>query len=917
MELIKMNENIVKIQFGEVSGTGIIIYSDKDNFAVIVTAGHCLKKMGNNLEGIKFQRENKSEVINCVKAEEADVAFVICSNFPYREILWKFKDNNCNNIARACVEGFPTNKESEKDEYKGDFTDIQYQKSQELYIGKFNEDIGEEKSNLMNGMSGSPVYDQESKELYGMYLGSLEKNYDYNENRILPISVILRLAGRHDVIYFRKDIKQGDLGLYNKRKYSKALSNSLLDLTKYENLKFLLLGKSGSGKSAFIRSFLKHKDLIHSTGEGRTTRINCEYKIIYGDYDQNKKPCVTIKFYDKSMFADSRWRMIEDKIKGVGDSCEAGTLFKILCRDKGFFSIDEFDDESYKRIIEIFEEIFMTNENEKIEIKICDDDESHDIYASVNRFYEDCFSFLKEKLNIESKKINLEDYKEDEISFLDLCIHEVKGRTYAGLVEKIEVYDRICDEYCHVCEELNIGSILFVDTYGLDHVSDDDKNKVKKRLSDLICTKYEKIKNVLYIRKLNSDSPNDLEYYLPTLYEIDPNVILNVVFTEIDKNDYISKQYDENSDIDLIEFGKNGFVSNGSVKYFIEKECNTKIKYKKQNELKEAIKDGVKSETYAEAIFEYILKYLTPYCAAEGEVYDKYLTNNCNKVKRLFNAIINKEYRGNGIINIKKCRENLEVGLKQEGNKCYVTFKRLIAEMFGNADMSWEVSNYHRGHWKTKQANITCIQSSELGYSGTHDDRWSSSFKQAYFKIFSTMDDQQFKNLFDESRETNSGISIQIILNSFITKMIGCEKCSQDFFPSRYEACRECDSKDNCFKNNLLNTYAENELRNANVETRESWLNARTNFKRRFESNEQMFMNYFKNVFPEIISEFEKHNLTKIAKKLENEGEKENFDCHLEEIKKHMQSLFGNEDEIEDEILLYIDKRYKEIKGNG
>lgn len=907
-----MNENIVKIQFGEMGSTGIVIYSDKDNFAVIVTAGHCLKKMDNNLEEIEFQGYNESEVIGCVVAEEADVAFLISSKFPYQEVLWKFKSNNCNNISKACVKGFPTNKESEKDEYEGDFTDIQYQELQKLYIGKFKEDIGEEKSNLMNGMSGSPVYDQESKELYGMYLGSLEKNYNYNENRILPISVLLRLASKHDVIYFRKGINQGDLGLYNKRKYLNVSPNSPLDLTKYRNLNFLLLGKSGNGKSAFIKSFLKHKDLIHSTGEGRTTRINCEYKVIYGDYKRNEEICVIIKFYDKSTFADSRWKMIEDKIKDAGDSCEVGTMFEILCYDEGFFSIDEFDDNIQKEIEKIFEETFKKNENERIEIKICDDDELQDIQALINSFYEKCFSFIKDELNIKNRKINLEDFTEDEIKFLEICINEVEGKTYAGLVDKIEVYDRICDEYCYVCEELNIRSILFVDTYGLDHVSDDDRNKVKKRLHDLICTKYEKIKNVLYIRKLNSDSPNDLEYYLPALYEIDPNVILNVVFTEIDKNDYIAEQYDEKLDINLIEFAEKEFINSRSVKYFIEKESN--IKYKKQNELKQAIHNGVKSEAYAEAIFGYILKYLTPYCSAEGEIYDKYLTNNCKKVKRLFNAIINEEYRGNGIISTKRCREHLEKGLEQKESKCYEIFRELISGMFKNANMIWEVSNYHRGHWKTKQANITCIQRLELGYCGTHDDRWSSSFKQAYFKFFSTLDKEQFQILFGEEKETNSGISIQTILNSFITKMIGCEKQSQDFFLSRNEDCEECDSKNNCFKYKLLNTYVENELENGNVETRESWLNARTNFTERFKDNEQMLMNYFTNVFLEIISEFKKYNLIKIEKALDNEENKENIDKYLGEIKKSMQAILKNECEMEDEILLYMSKRYKDLK---
>lgn len=902
-----MSENIVKIQFGDMGGTGIVIYSDKDKMAVIVTANHCLKNIGNNYKEIKIPHYSESRIIECFVDKEADLAFLVCKQFYAQEIVWSFQDQLDKYIPSAKVKGFPTNKESEIEEYEVELVDINYQSGQELYIGKLNEDIGEEKSILMNGMSGSPVYSQESKELYGMYLGSLEKDYNYNENRILPISIIIDLACRHDILYLKEGKKTGNFGLYNKRKYlNKPLINHLGSTNKNE-LNFLLLGKSGNGKSAFIKSFLKHKNLINSTGEGRTTRISCEYNIIYGDYIQNKKPCVTIKFYDKSAFAESRWGMLEGKIKALGDYCESEKMFHFLCYDEGFFSVEEFDTENQNEIGKIFDEIFQADENGKIKIQTCEDDELHDIRALVDRFNEKCFSFLKEKLDLKNKEIKLDDCKEDEVKFLDMCIREVEGKTYAGLVDKIEVYDRICDEYCQICEELNLSAILLVDTYGLDHTSDDDKERVNQRLSDLICAKYENIKNVLYIRKLNSDSPNDLEYYLPALYKIDPNVILNVIFTEIDKNDCI-RELDKSKDLDLVKLAQEGCIQNKSVKYFIEKESH--LKYKKQNELKKAIQDGVKSKSYADTIFEYILKYLTPYCAAEGEIYEEYLTNNCKKVKKLFQAIINEEYRGNGIISLKRCKENFKSGLKKKDSECYKIFKKLIMDMFKGAQINWNVSFYHRGHWKTKLANIKRIQRMELGYSGTHDDRWSSSFKQAYFACFSTMEDWQFQKLFGEVKETNSGISIQTILNSFVTKMIGCEKFSQDFFLTKEKHCTRCSVKDNCFKYKLINTYEENELNNENIETRESWLNARTNFSERFKKNEQYFMDYFVDTFMEIVFEFEKHNLTKIEKMVE----KDTLDANLIKIKKDMQSLFKNEIEVEDEILSYVNKRYKELK---
>lgn len=44
-----------------------------------------------------------------------------------------------------------------------------------------------------------------------------------------------------------------------------------------KSINILVIGKSGAGKSEFIKSFAKNNSYIESSGLGQTTRMNIEY----------------------------------------------------------------------------------------------------------------------------------------------------------------------------------------------------------------------------------------------------------------------------------------------------------------------------------------------------------------------------------------------------------------------------------------------------------------------------------------------------------------------------------------------------------------------------------------------------------------------------------------------------------------
>lgn len=307
--------------------------------------------------------------------------------------------------------------------------------------------------------------------------------------------------------------------------------------------------------------------------------------------------------------------------------------------------------------------------------------------------------------------------------------------------------------------------------------------------------------------------------------------------------------------------------------------------------LQKSILNVVKSQKYAESMFNAIVKRLTPYCAPENkEEFQKFFDNNNMKLYALFKAIIDKEYMGNGIIDIKKYEDNLNKIQSDENSIIYNVLDKLLLQVFRKASMEWGYSNYHRGHWKTKQANYEYIQKRKLGYLGVHDDRWASQFKDAYNEVFSTLDENDFDVLFHEQKSTPQGIAIQHLLNVFKNEMIGCTEHGMDYFFTEEYNCVKCTKKDVCFKYILLATYGEKMLSKELGEGEKDhaeWLNNRCNFEQKYQENRKEFMEYFIKKFFLLSDKFHVHNKKIVQNLLEG-------DQNIMEAIKHIRNLIKN-----------------------
>ncbi|MCY6353636.1 hypothetical protein [Clostridium sp. ZS2-4] len=908
----------IKFECKDIQGTGVLIKLNNSDKDIIITAAHCLAEYKTK-EDITFDFSFNFNIldvwINDIE-KEIDIAVIIIEKFNDETIpLYILDDIEDISDKHILIYGYPV--------YKKD-NDIKYEKLEAKYYGKskgnyrlkLNENMDtfySDGKSLIDGMSGSPAYILEKDNVYllGVFNRVEHSDLAYNEVNIISIKSIIEKLEHENLIYCM-DVK-------NKSELNIKFTNSN-NTDKHKNVSILVIGSSGSGKSTFIKSFSKHEKLIDASGEGQTTRTNIEYNFFS---DSKKcKPHVKIKYLNKADFVELRMMQIKEKlesnIKRKIDSFKENELerklFHTLLQIDGFFSYKEFDfeqnisaniyeefqkwfskgrikekysNEEYKKYI-INKNINLDNEDKK--------DEEYELEDIIELFYRRIFDICKEAIKNFPEKIELKDDMDIETkNKLTYCLKVCEGDnnkiSVTGMISKVIIKDNICDIYKNYLKRLNINKLTLIDTYGLDQNEALSENLLKDRLPRIF-KDYDNIETVFYIRKLNSASPSDLSTAIPVLYDINPKVILYMIFTEIDKNDLISSECNNNPIIDLIELNKKKTIK--AVEYFLEKSDDY---YKEPHSIKQKMGENKIPKPLIESTYKVLIENLIPYCAKLENI--NYKENNKYHIEKLLKAIVNKEHLGTELISINNIVENIE----KDNAKAVIN--NLLRKMFAISKIEWYSGNSGHGHWRTQEANITRIRKGELGYWGTYCDLWSQRFLTGYNEVFSKLSEDDVLNLFDANFSMEQTTPILKLFNEFSRYFIGCKKLNLTTFTSYESHCKNCSIKNKCFKELLLNSYTENEL-SEECKDRVKWLNDRYNFDKRFEIISQKIYLKFKDTFlKEFINECRSHNARIISDILKKDDK-----ISFSKVKQEIANYFKDYD------LSRESREFKEIFNN-
>lgn len=654
-----------------------------------------------------------------------------------------------------------------------------------------------------------------------------------------------------------------------------------------KKITMLLVGASMAGKSEFILSYINSEDRmrIPASGKGQTTRTS----MIYSIDCINKKPLsIKLILKKKDIFCAERIASFWEKFDfdNRNNTRKQRGFKHALIEDDAFFHHNEFKcsstiSDKYDKLFNanFYEGLTNSGEEYRVPVKLyegfseistnkindCDYIQLEEcLKIFIGWVFDECQNetenYLRENLNFDNNTGSAIDISsvEDIGCFLKTQENKV---SYSSLVDKIEINAFIADYYYELMNELRIGKIQFVDTYGLDHDKVADADLVKKRYHALF-KEFPDIENVIYIRRAIDGTPVDLSQNVPLLYSVKPSVMSYVCFTHADMLD-------------------NDTNETKAVKTMRDADSN--VYDEVSNKLLEA---GV-NEKMAELRITSMAKNIVMYCSKVGtdSKYSDYLDNNIKQVKQLILYIRDKKHLGDLCIDINK-----------------MSIEK-IGEIIDVSKVFSSHEDFQGYPGRTMGALGDRIQSGHLGfYSRTWDyfkywdDEIYALVKKRFFNITKVYKWSEYLG------NENVVPVIQGLFNEFMDLSIRCiNKPETNINNSPLsDICRNCTYKDNCIQNVIYE--AKKRIINSKYYPVHSWLTSIYDFQRLLNNDDTR--NKLQNIFNRLYQECfivlcRENNARVLASELSLEDTENEIDERLQRYFDKMDSELSDEEKIE------------------
>ena len=523
-----------------------------------------------------------------------------------------------------------------------------------------------------------------------------------------------------------------------------------------KRMKIAVVGRSATGKSAFIRSFSNSSSLIDSEGEGQTTRCYTEYEFLT---DGGAVPEAEAQIVSKEEFGKRRAdRALEQMLQehqisrakmGIIEWLRQeflnldyeDNIKEILLCDKAFFRIEEFTflDEGITiragKVFDSFKQEIIRNREEPEEDREEEANQKEWLADKLCGFYEKIYDLIIAALkgSYQGKPFFSGEGK-------DMCFHfsvsgetgellsrflkvDESGNSLTGILTKVRVVSDLNEKYreCIRKSAPNVESVTLIDTYGLNHSKVADRDVLEKRYDDVLNRDYPDISAVFFVVKLIPDAPSDFKEAILTLYRTRPDVMVYVVGTHID----------ESLDGGCDEEGKNWLYCGDRTKYRAPR-LRGKIWEELENDNKLVVtlqKEGI-PKTMAKKRCEIMRRRFAPFCGKPGKQTGNidYESVNVTSVKALFDSIVLQEHLGEGQISIAKISNGISAPEIQEefAKRFLEETRRQFSELY--------IKTAGRTRGKVREN----LENYITGYYGTTvNATWGKAFRGAFRQTFS------------------------------------------------------------------------------------------------------------------------------------------------------------------------------------
>ena len=605
---------------------------------------------------------------------------------------------------------------------------------------------------------------------------------NYNYSLYQPFSVDIKLLNKYEFVEQRIEDIRFDLFSFIFNQYY-----GLEEVDIYKDKLFYLK-----------KLYLKIKTLSDDVKKNDNEKLNeIEKNLIHSIIPENNDNSI-INNYNKLLKGISKLGDItQERLSLCKGNGKTQDFLNILLYKEGLFNIKEFEflfekaikteNQELKNgigenkvqsiILCILENGEKINENvteyiESIIREIAEGNLDED-NNKIRKFYEEIYRQLTDRLDKYLENLDIDNGNGNgfKINELDICdnikatiLNEClkvenengKQKSLTSIIKEVKISDSISNEFALLFNDMNINSIKFIDTRGLDHIEKGiEKEELLQKIFDEEKQKYEEeneikfedgIDAVLYLKKLDSGKPTELSDIIPLIYKTSPQISLYTVFTGVDI-------FYSNYKHIIIELNDEKNILPKSVEYIKS--------YNFETILKKYLKA---SEGRRNIVYKVLTKNIIAFC---GNPDKKYLFKDSNKynVNKLLKSIIMRENMSIDYIK-EDCINNIESSKRMIECLIESLFKKATVTDFGNTNAPATNFKYISGK-KYSDDNY------DFGYYGNYKNRLDLCFNNAYKEVFSQGNEKIIELLNSISANKDK---IEAILINMKNKFLGKSK---------------------------------------------------------------------------------------------------------------------------------------------
>ncbi len=599
-------------------------------------------------------------------------------------------------------------------------------------------------------------------------------------------------------------------------------------------------------------------------------------------------------------------------------------LKRILTVEEGFYNIAEFyyldEEEGTEEWDGIFNKYFLNSaelipfDAKEQDIDI-DEESSSEVKGTflqkAKNYYGEVYETVERKLvdkgiNIATKlTYSLETASSKEKNIISRCMRKVGKESLTSLVSEVNVFDRISDTYAYDVYQRKIKHFQIYDTCGYDHIEKQNLYVYFKTLFNNIKgerqnqeghkTKRRQVDAIIYVKKLDSEKPTELEKILPIVCSMEETTPILCLFTAIDQ--YMDAKrnilYNIIWNKDYYEKWKN--ANTDCEEYIFPKSVQSLYENKK-------LRDSLRIPEYMkDKVIEFIQNHMVPY-ASKYQVNDENVIElNRNSISYILRTILQDEWNLGFVVVQKETVEsegNLEQTVTDEDVKKAI--RHDLERMFEIASRT----NWERRHHSTVRANFRRIyrydedydkKEKDLGLNRTNIDRWDNLLEDGYTKSFLSADSATICILSKKYKlsKIKAYEIIARLKQNIITDSMGKWESNKEegnfrsYFEKLYKNVVLGDM-DDIQKNKKIDLFKRQEKITITKDQMAVFLNQVCNFKDQLDKNTEVKENMVNYIKVMIDKEFESNNNIYLSKLYEyDERFRDGIDYIDKVIRKH------------------------------